>query len=398
MKPGTGAGHVLPQATRAARNLGGSDSRRMTIRDKVCRSRQSGLRAGRLPVYDYGTMMQNLTGMARIGDGMLRSAPLMHVPALLGAMGVKPGRLLRAAGLARDALSRPENIIPVSKAVHLMAVCGARTGKPHFGLLAGQRVQLEQYGLVGLRMMHAPSVGTAWRGLVLTLQLNGRANVPALAVRDRVAVLSFTPYGGDGAHHIMDFTLAAACTAMRTLCGTRWAPTEAHLAHRTPADARPYGQFFKAPVQFGAPKTALLFPATWLDRRVVGADAAIRKTIEQAIADMLQQQDLELTAKVRRALFAQITQDDVSIDAVARLLGLHKRTLNRRLAEQGTSFAKLLGEVRFEIARQLLSETDLPFVDIAATLNYTDASAFSRAFRSWAGTSASTWRKKIHAA
>lgn len=88
----------------------------------------------------------------------------------------------------------------------------------------------------------------------------------------------------------------------------------------------------------------------------------------------------------------------MTIDAAARLLGLHKRTLNRRLAEKGTSFARLLGEVRFEIASQLLSETDLPFVDIAATLNYTDASAFSRAFRSWAGTSASTWRKKIQAA
>ncbi len=74
------------------------------------------------------------------------------------------------------------------------------------------------------------------------------------------------------------------------------------------------------------------------------------------------------------------------------MLGMHRRTLNRRLAEQGTTIAKVLNEVRFQLARQLLSETDLPFVEIAATLNYTDASTFTRAFRAWSGTTPTLWR------
>jgi AraC-like DNA-binding protein len=72
---------------------------------------------------------------------------------------------------------------------------------------------------------------------------------------------------------------------------------------------------------------------------------------------------------------------------------MHKRTLNRRLAEFDLTFAKVLAEVRFQLARQLLRETDLPLVEIAATLNYTDSSTFSRAFRSWAGTTPSAWRQ-----
>lgn len=78
-------------------------------------------------------MEHNLTGMARIGDGMMRAGPVMHVPALLTTMGVNPNRLLRAAGLSRDALSQPEYIIPISKAVRLMIVGATRTGRPHFG-------------------------------------------------------------------------------------------------------------------------------------------------------------------------------------------------------------------------------------------------------------------------
>jgi len=70
------------------------------------------------------------------------------------------------------------------------------------------------------------------------------------------------------------------------------------------------------------------------------------------------------------------------------MLGMHRRTLNRRLAEQGTTIAKVLHEARL----QLLSETDLPFVEIAATQNYTDASTFTRAFRAWSGTTPTLWR------
>jgi AraC-like DNA-binding protein len=180
---------------------------------------------------------------------------------------------------------------------------------------------------------------------------------------------------------------------MRTLCGPKWAPTETHIAHRGPVDRRPYRQFFRSPVRFGTGRAALLFPEAWLNRPILGANLVARRAIEQTIADVLRQQDLPLPSKVRRALFSQMVQDDVSIESVARLLGLHKRTLNRRLAEEGTSFAALLGEVRFQLSRQLLAETDLSFADVAATLNYTDSSTFSRAFRSWAGMAPSTWRQ-----
>jgi AraC-like DNA-binding protein len=118
----------------------------------------------------------------------------------------------------------------------------------------------------------------------------------------------------------------------------------------------------------------------------------VRLELQQVLQDLIHRQDLDLPTRVRRSLFALISQDQASIDAAANMLGMHKRTLNRRLADNGTTFALLLGEVRFQLARQLLAETDLPLVDVAAVLNYTDASAFSRAFRSWARMAPSTWR------
>ncbi|HME69213.1 MAG TPA: AraC family transcriptional regulator [Myxococcota bacterium] len=74
-----------------------------------------------------------------------------------------------------------------------------------------------------------------------------------------------------------------------------------------------------------------------------------------------------------------------SVDQVARALGLSHRTLNRRLAAEGTSVKVLLEDVRCELGRQLLEETRMPLSEIAKTLQYSEPSAFSRAFKGWTG-------------
>jgi AraC-like DNA-binding protein len=83
---------------------------------------------------------------------------------------------------------------------------------------------------------------------------------------------------------------------------------------------------------------------------------------------------------------------EVSMDAVARIFAVHRRTLNRRLREHGVTLRQLIEDVRRQLARQLLRDTDLSVLAIAETLGYADASAFTRAFRRWFGTTPSGWR------
>ena len=71
---------------------------------------------------------------------------------------------------------------------------------------------------------------------------------------------------------------------------------------------------------------------------------------------------------------------------------MHSRTLSRRLNDFDTGFQELVDEGRFEIARQLLANTALDVRQIAASLDYADASAFTRAFRRWSGTTPAVWR------
>jgi len=96
--------------------------------------------------------------------------------------------------------------------------------------------------------------------------------------------------------------------------------------------------------------------------------------------------DIDLVSQLRRALRILLLGGRSSGDEVAQILSMHRRTLNRRLRAQGTTFQEILDEVRFEAARQLLDTTSISLTDIAASLGYTESSAFSRAFQRWSGT------------
>ncbi len=86
-----------------------------------------------------------------------------------------------------------------------------------------------------------------------------------------------------------------------------------------------------------------------------------------------------------------LAQGAVGGDAIADAVGSSKRTLNRRLAERGTSIRELVAEVRLQVAQKLMRDTD---VTIAATICYSDVAAFSRAFSARMGLSPAAWRQQ----
>jgi AraC-like DNA-binding protein len=76
----------------------------------------------------------------------------------------------------------------------------------------------------------------------------------------------------------------------------------------------------------------------------------------------------------------------------ASFLGVSTRTLQRRLREEGTTFAELLEEFRRKMSLHLLRDKSLAVYEVAFLLGYSDPSAFYRAFRRWCGSSPYEYR------
>lgn len=325
-----------------------------------------------------------------------RIGALDVIPQLLRQFGVDPLPVLAAAGLEASAMDHADNTIPYAAFGRILAEAARRSRCEQFGLLAGQAWNLSSLGLLGQLMRHAPTVGDALRTAIVHHHLNSQGGVVFLREREGVAELGYAIYhrGTQGISQIYDGVLATLVSFMRELCGAGWAPTEVRLAHAAPVDPSAYRRLFRCPMRFDSEMNALRFPADGLARPVAGADPSVRRLLERQAWALAQP---DLVEKLRRSLRVLLLHRVVSADAVAELLAMHRRTLNRRLQALGTTFRDVLEEVRFEAACQLLGATHLPLDDIAAALGYAGTSPFNRAFRRSAGTSPGQWRHEAQA-
>ncbi len=276
----------------------------------------------------------------------------------------------------------------------LVARSAVRTGCEHFGLLVGERMNLQSLGLVGLLTRNAPDAGAALRYLTTYFHLHAQGVLLELSVDPGLATLSYGSYepNAEGAAHTGAGAVALMLNVMRTLCGPDFQAIEALFAHRKPKDVRPFQRFFRTPLRFNAEQFALVFTSEWLDVSVPGNDTEVRRLLKKQI-DLLEfRQGEDFPEVVRSVLRSALLTQHAREDQIAALFSIHPRTLSRRLEARGTSFQTLVAETRFEIARQMLEQTSLEVSRISDALGYARSSVFTRAFRRWSGTTPTQWR------
>ena len=99
--------------------------------------------------------------------------------------------------------------------------------------------------------------------------------------------------------------------------------------------------------------------------------------------------ELDATAstadRVRAVLLELLPGNAATIEKAAERLGLSKRTLQRRLEEEGENFRTLVNRVRESLARHYLANTTMSGAEIAFLLGFEDPNSFYRAFQLWTG-------------
>jgi AraC-like DNA-binding protein len=312
---------------------------------------------------------------------------------------VDPDRLLTEAGADMSLFDNPDIRVSYTARNHWIAHCVERTGCHHLGLLVGQRNTMQSLGLIGLLAKYSPDVDSALRSLVRYFRLHAQGALPTFAVEGRSAFFGYVTYvpGAEANDQIVDAALASEFNFLQALCGPDWNATEVRFAHRKPENVRPFREFFRAPLRFDDEQNAVVFHSSWLRHRLPGGDPDLRRLLEQHVEALEMKLGDDFPEQVRSILRTALLTDHVSADEIASLFSMHSRTLHRRLAAVGTGFRELVDESRFAIASQMLADTDADINHVALMLDYADASAFTRAFRRWSGTTPAAWRHQQQA-
>ena len=310
-------------------------------------------------------------------------------------LGVARETLLREAKVDERQLRDPDARIPLEAIARIWRVAGAHARDPAFGLRLGAETSIRDWGLVGYAVAFSNTLGSGLNRLAhysrvisdaLVVRIDTERDATWVRLDVQPALRAFRP--------AVDARLAALLSACREMVAAPVTPLLVQLSYRQPADVKDYERFFGAPLEFGALASSFLLRSEDLARRVALADQSLVGYLETLADQQLASLGKEhtLRERVSRVLWTELSERTPTLEGVARSLGVSARTLQRQLRKEGTAFAKLLAEIRREMAPALLRDGRHGVSEVAFLLGYEDPSAFRRAFQRWFARSPRSFR------
>ena len=324
---------------------------------------------------------------------LTRVAALLRYIRVLEAMGAPIDGLLARAGIPASLLEHPAAVLSLEKAYRFGELACTTQGTEHLGLLVALESSIGDLGVYGQMLEESLTVhdylrkGISLYNMLITgqhlwISEHGeelRFNIASIGRPRLSTYLSQTE------------TLVVTLGVLREAAGPEWFPGEIHLAYKTREPLPDIELFSGSRIFRGTGETYFTLPRELMRLRLWGGRRATARDLELPIWDPLPQ---DMAGLVRLQTECLLSARHLGIDIIAESLAMSKRSLQRGLARQGLSYSQILAQVRTQQAAHWLENTDKPISEIAVDLCYTDASNFTRAFRSETGLSPRSFRAK----
>jgi AraC-like DNA-binding protein len=311
--------------------------------------------------------------------------------------GVETADLVKGLGMAVGVAVDPKQMVSSTNFYDFFANLVARDPDGlSLPLRIGATMRSDDYGAFGLAWKTAPSLRGSYARSQRYGHVLGSAETYTLEQSNDGWFFSLDK-AGDGRLGMLlsnEASMAAVDVISREVTTASFAPLAVYFKHAARGDVSTYETHFGCPVLFGSPRDALLISEDTLDApNRLGDETVVSffdRHLEQELASVASDDGLE--QRVRRAV-ARVLSDGVpTLSSIASELGIGSRTLQRRLSDSGHSFQSVVDTARRDLARRLLRETDYSLGEIAFLTGFSEQSAFTRAFKRWAGQTPRSYR------
>lgn len=194
----------------------------------------------------------------------------------------------------------------------------------------------------------------------------------------------------------VEFGAAATVADLRRLTGVDFPLKRVRFHHHRRQNISAFEHYFGCEVEFGAESNEMVFKESTLGLALNTADEQLHSLLAQFARDQLETRKRDNGSTVfivENEIARRLSQRKANCDVVSKDLGMSASTLARRLAAEGTSFARVLADFRALSATDYLENTDFSLLHIAFLLGYADVSSFTTAFKRWTGDSPAQYRK-----
>jgi AraC-like DNA-binding protein len=327
-----------------------------------------------------------------------QSGPSFSAEGLFIHFGHLLGPLVEKAGINTDVLTNPNVQVPLDKHCRLMELAAQYHRDDFLGLRIGSQVEPRDMGPLGYTILNSPTVLDALKSFVRYLRVYARGCEMALDVNHDVAEFIYTysitePCALERRQEA-ECTIAMVKHTLELLTSKKFELDAVGFEHPAPQNTSRHQSLFDAPIYFSQNVNSIRFKADLLDREIVNADARLFEVLESHLEKVLESfvEEEDLVARVGSAVARSLSSGVPNIGDIAASLFMTKRTLQRRLAEEGVLYNEFADEIRRKLAVRYIENTNMPLTEVAFLLGYSHISAFSRAFRRWTGRSPNSFR------
>lgn len=307
---------------------------------------------------------------------------------------LNPRPLLNECGIDYQMLVRQEGITTFTQVAHLLDRSAELTRCPHFGLRLSQKQNLPIFGMLGLLIEKSPDLRSALKESIRYFHLHTQGAIIELEVVDEIALLKYRVLVNlTSTKQVVDLSIGAMNNCLRLLGGRNWKARSVYLSHSSAGDSDTYRRILGTPATYNHELNAVVFDRQLLDTPLKEHNPTLQRLLKRSVEKASREIATDIGSEVRKMIHSLLPFGDCSLELVAKQLSMSPRTLQYRLTEQGTTFKKLIDEVRIGIAQQQLQQSQVPISQLCDLLGYSDQTAFSRAFKRWFGVSPREWQK-----
>ena len=314
-------------------------------------------------------------------------------------LGVDSQPLLARHDIDVDVLTNPDQLISLSAAIELLEDSAVASKCPSLGLRLATQQDVGMLGIIAVVIQNAPTVMQAAEDATRFLFLHSPAmeivvdrpsylHADCVSLRLTIRQSVYAPQ-----RQAIDAAVGYMWKLVMLLSGGNARLHGVSLPHSPLARESVYRRFFGAAVYFAQPCAALHIHQDILSASLEAVNPLIRQLALDHIHHRASPHVPMWSDRVRQAISGSLGANKGSKLEIAKILGMHPRTLQRRLDSEGQKFEEIRENVLSTTALRFLLETDIPLKQIADLLGYEGQAAFTRSCQRWFGESPSGVRK-----
>ncbi|GAB3091223.1 AraC family transcriptional regulator [Aestuariicella hydrocarbonica] len=326
---------------------------------------------------------------------LVRSGAVDGIEKLIHDMGANPIELIQSLGLRQSQFRNPNTYIAYHKVAELMELCSDRCNSPLFGLQLAQRQNSNVLGDLPVLVSRAVTVGEALSSANQYLYLHAsgvRMETEPQGDLVRLA-LALNLHSPRGIHQLIQMSVGHLVTFVADMLNSDRFAFTLHFMQPAPETLSTAQQSLFQNIKFGQAFNGLLIPKNKLDTKNHQDQTALNKHFLEYLHHLQNRYPDNLENQIQDIIGRLLPSGDCTVEQVAASLGMHPRTLQTKLKQQGTSYREILQDTRQGLAEQHLRYRSVNITDLALQLGYSEVAVFSRHFKRWLGVSPREWQK-----